>query len=145
METFSVLLAFCVGNPQVTGRFPSQRPAMRSFDFLWVPEQTAEQTIETLVIWDAIGLMVTSPLCLLALFVGNCRWFTPTVGCSPVGYYLKEPEMRSLDVPLLLAWTNCHTVICQNRARNGLMLSALGQYRPALTQYGMLTGESMVN
>ena len=33
METFSVLLAFCVGNSPVTGEFPTQRPVTRSFDF----------------------------------------------------------------------------------------------------------------
>ena len=33
METFSVLLALCVGNSPVTGEFPSQRPVRRSFDF----------------------------------------------------------------------------------------------------------------
>ena len=32
METFSVLLALCEGNPLVTGEFPSQRPVTRSFD-----------------------------------------------------------------------------------------------------------------
>ena len=32
METFSVLLALCEGNPPVTGEFPSQRPVTRSFD-----------------------------------------------------------------------------------------------------------------
>ena len=32
METFSGLLALCVGNSPVTGEFPSQRPEMRSFD-----------------------------------------------------------------------------------------------------------------
>ena len=32
METFSVLLAICEGNAQVTGEFPAQRPVMRSFD-----------------------------------------------------------------------------------------------------------------
>ena len=31
VETFSVLLALCVGNSLVTGEFPSQRPVMRSF------------------------------------------------------------------------------------------------------------------
>ena len=31
METFSALLAICVGNSPVTGEFPSQRPVMRSF------------------------------------------------------------------------------------------------------------------
>ena len=31
METFSALLALCAGNSLVTGEFPSQRPATRSF------------------------------------------------------------------------------------------------------------------
>ena len=31
MEPFSALLALCVGNSQVTGEFPSQRPVTRSF------------------------------------------------------------------------------------------------------------------
>ena len=33
METFSALLALCVGNSQVTGEFPSQKPVTRSFMF----------------------------------------------------------------------------------------------------------------
>ena len=32
METFSALLAICVGNSHVTGEFPAQRPVTRSFD-----------------------------------------------------------------------------------------------------------------
>ena len=32
METFSVLLALCVGNSPVKGEFPPQRPVMESFD-----------------------------------------------------------------------------------------------------------------
>ena len=32
METFSALLALCVGNSPVTGDFPSQRPVTRCFD-----------------------------------------------------------------------------------------------------------------
>ena len=32
IDTFSALLALCVGNSSVTGEFPSQRPATRSFD-----------------------------------------------------------------------------------------------------------------
>ena len=32
METFSALLAFCVGNSPVTGEVPTQRPVTRSFD-----------------------------------------------------------------------------------------------------------------
>ena len=38
---------------------PSQRPVTRSFDFFSpVPEQTAEQTIETPVIYDVIALII---------------------------------------------------------------------------------------
>ena len=32
MDTFSALLAFCVGNSPVTGEFPAQRPVTRSFN-----------------------------------------------------------------------------------------------------------------
>ena len=32
METFSALLAICAGNSPVSGEFPTQRPATRSFD-----------------------------------------------------------------------------------------------------------------
>ena len=32
METFSTLLALCVGNSPVPGEFPAQRPVTRSFD-----------------------------------------------------------------------------------------------------------------
>ena len=61
METFPAFLAFCEGNLPVTIGFPSQRPVTRSFDiFLSAPEQTVEQTLETLVIWDAITLIMTS-------------------------------------------------------------------------------------
>ena len=35
METFSALLALCVGNSPVTGEFPSQRPVTRSCDVLF--------------------------------------------------------------------------------------------------------------
>ena len=32
METFSALLAICLGNSPVPGEFPAQRPVTRSFD-----------------------------------------------------------------------------------------------------------------
>ena len=32
METFSALLALCVGNSSVTGEFPAQKPVTQSFD-----------------------------------------------------------------------------------------------------------------
>ena len=32
METFSALLALCVGNSPATGEFPTQRPVTRNFD-----------------------------------------------------------------------------------------------------------------
>ena len=35
LESFSVLLALCEGNPLVTGGFPSQRPVTRSFDIFF--------------------------------------------------------------------------------------------------------------
>ena len=35
METFSALLAICVGNSPVSGEFPAQRPVTRSFDVMF--------------------------------------------------------------------------------------------------------------
>ena len=59
METFSMLLSLCWGNPPVTSGFPLQRPVTWSFDVFWfAPEQTVQQTIVTLVIWDAIALIM---------------------------------------------------------------------------------------
>ena len=37
METFSGLLAICVGNSSVNGEFPLQRPVTRSFDVFFDP------------------------------------------------------------------------------------------------------------
>ena len=49
------------GNSPVTGEFSSHRPVTRSFNFLWsAPEQAVELTIKTLVIWNAIALIMTS-------------------------------------------------------------------------------------
>ena len=52
----------CEGNPPVNGGFPAQRPVTRSLDvfFKSAPEQTAEQAIETPMVWDAIVLIMTS-------------------------------------------------------------------------------------
>ena len=43
METFSALLALCVGNSSVTDEFPAQWPVKRNFDaFLSAPEETVK-------------------------------------------------------------------------------------------------------
>ena len=36
METFSALVAICVGNSPVTGEFPAQRPVTRSFAVFFI-------------------------------------------------------------------------------------------------------------
>ena len=59
METFSSSLALCVGNPPVTGGFPSQWASsveLQCFLGCW-PTQTVEQSVMLLVIWDAMMLM----------------------------------------------------------------------------------------
>ena len=50
------------GNIFRVTEFPPQRPMTQIFDvfFLSEPEQMAKQTDETLVIWDAITLIMTS-------------------------------------------------------------------------------------
>ena len=57
METFSTLLAICVGNSPVTGEFPSQRPLTQSCDVffdLHLNKQLSKHW-ETSVTWDAIA------------------------------------------------------------------------------------------
>ena len=59
METFSILLALCEGNPLVTGGSP-HKTSNTEFDvFFWyVPERMVGQSIETMVIWDAMSPIV---------------------------------------------------------------------------------------
>ena len=61
MEEFSALLAYCEGNPPVPGGFPSQRPVTQSFDVFFDlrPNKRLSKQSETLVIWDAIALIMT--------------------------------------------------------------------------------------
>ena len=55
----TALQAFCAGNSPVTGEFPTQRPLTQSFDVFYdfavfcVPRPTAEQTMETPVVYEA--------------------------------------------------------------------------------------------
>ena len=55
----SASLALCVGNPPVTGRFPSQRTSEgQHWYFVWCyPEQTVEKTFKMLVSWEAMTPM----------------------------------------------------------------------------------------
>ena len=58
MDTFSVLLALCEGNPPVNdGLPPSKHPALQSSCFLLCSQQPAEKTVKLPVIWDAITVM----------------------------------------------------------------------------------------
>ena len=60
MKTFSALLAFCEGNPPVTGGSPSQRLVMRSFGvFFDLRLNTLNKRLnKSQVIWDAIALIM---------------------------------------------------------------------------------------
>ena len=60
METFSALLALCVGNSPVIGEVPPTKASDAEpwCFFLSVPEQMVERTIETPVIWDTTATML---------------------------------------------------------------------------------------
>ena len=73
METFSALMALCVGNSPVTDEFPSEASDAEIW-FLSAPEQTAEQTIDTPVIWGAIAIIMTS-LQLTLKSWKNCKYY----------------------------------------------------------------------
>ena len=80
METFSVLLALCEGIPLVTGGFPTKASDAERCCFLWsAPEKTAEQTIETPVIWDAIAVIMMSQVWYSAYQIMHCLFFNKTV------------------------------------------------------------------
>ena len=65
METFSALLALCVGNSPVPGEFPTQRPVTRSFDVsfdlrlknAWVNNGEAGDLRRHLVHYDVIVMV----------------------------------------------------------------------------------------
>ena len=60
MEKLSALLAPCEGNLQVNVVSYSQRASNAGFDIFFDVRQTFKQTLELLVIWDAMMLIVTS-------------------------------------------------------------------------------------
>ena len=62
VETFSALLALCVGNSPMTGEFPSQRPVTQSFDVFFdlCLNKRMSKHFFKLVIWDAIALIMPS-------------------------------------------------------------------------------------
>ena len=62
METFAALMALCEENSPVTGVFSSQRPVTWSFDVFFdlCLDKRLKKNTETLVIWDAIALIMTS-------------------------------------------------------------------------------------
>ena len=51
METFSTLLALCVGNSPITGEFPSQRPVTWSFDVFFALRLNKQLSKETWGWW----------------------------------------------------------------------------------------------
>ena len=61
IENFSVLLAFCAGTSLHRRIHRTEASVVELRCFLWsAPEPTLEQTVETLVIWDATALIMTS-------------------------------------------------------------------------------------
>ena len=62
METFFASMALCERNPLVNGGFPSQRPVMQGLDVFFALRlnKTFKQTLQTLVMWDASALIMTS-------------------------------------------------------------------------------------
>ena len=61
METFSALLALCEGKTTVDRGIPLTKASDVELDvFFDLRLKTVEQTIEKLVVWDAIALIMTS-------------------------------------------------------------------------------------
>ena len=62
METFSTFLSLCEGNSPGTSGIPltNASDAELWYFLLFAHEQTVEQTIDMLVIWDAIAVIMAS-------------------------------------------------------------------------------------
>ena len=73
METFSALLALCAGNPPVTGEFPSQRPATRSFYFFYLRliKQLSKQSRHWWFETPSLSLVIVSVLEISLNFCSN--------------------------------------------------------------------------
>ena len=67
IETFSALLAICVGNSPVTGEFPTQRPVTRSFDVLFDLRQNKRLSKQ----WE--GWWFATPSCPLWCYCNVCK------------------------------------------------------------------------
>ena len=81
LETFSVLLAFWAGNSPVTSEFLTEASNAELWCFLWyAPEQTVEQTLDTLDIWDAITLIMTSLYCKNFISGSHQTWDNTPLG-----------------------------------------------------------------
>ena len=118
METFSVLLSLCAGNPPVTSGFPSQRPVTWSFDVFFA--QTVEQTIKTPVIWNAIILGSVAHICVSELvdlwFGWSLAVFLTSDPCltkSVMTYCQLDPYEESW-LKFESNYFNFHSQICEN-------------------------------
>ena len=83
METFSALLALCVGNSPVTGEFPSQRPVTRSFDIfsdLRLNQRLSKQS------W---GWWFETPPCALWRHSNDWGWYLKQGSCPKILQFIE--------------------------------------------------------
>ena len=90
METFSALLAICVGNSPVPGEFPAQRPVTRNFDVFFnlrlnkcLSKQSWGRWFETLLrpLWHHRNVMKCWGL-LIHLCQWSCSLFIHIMACQ---------------------------------------------------------------
>ena len=82
METFSALLAICVGNSAVPGEFPTQRPVTRSFDVFF----------DMRLICAHYGVTVMSSMANNCVSNKTC-WFMWDVIVHPVHNFRTKPPL----------------------------------------------------
>ena len=137
METFSALLAICVGNSPVPGEFPTQRPVTRSFDVYfdlcpnkWLSKQSLGWWFETLScsLWrhrnESCTLLFHSRS--LDFFYRNAFRITGPMWQESIGD--EEVWFLSLLLDWLIDWTTfiCHfwqvqAVVKQYKSSNGII------------------------
>ena len=106
METFSTLLALCAGNSPVTGEFPAQRPATRSFDVRlnndWVNNRHAGDLryhrahYDVTVIWSWLSFHPRLDVVRRRGSRTSWMWLVLTPTCIPSLQPLSQPEVPTL-------------------------------------------------
>ena len=132
METFSALLALCVGNSPVTGEFPSQRPMTRSFDVFFDRRLNKRSSKQSRHRW------FKTPSCSLWRHCNGCiPWFVlglepPTFGFMPNALTIWAIRARHLRSHVFEYWLWRYRYFSCDQAALWMVFSVRLSVRPSV-------------